>query len=407
MSTRSWLLIVLVACAFSVQAYAADRLDTRTLVILYTNDIHDHVLPGPGGVGGLAWIGGYVEQLRRFRDDVVLLDAGDAAEKGDLVAFLSKSELTFELMGLMDYDAIAIGNHEHNLGLNQLRRFDALTGFRLLSLNLIANDGLPIFAPSRLIERNGVRVAVSGMALPRRRDTLDFEQSGQALARHVKALSEQANPNLIVVVCHVGIDAAKEWASMAPEVNRGAELGLFHVMHIIRNPLLPGSLTRNDLFRAAADRGHELVHAQIKGGEIQRYLQWLTDADLESWGLTQWAGFAASPDGDGRIQTDLELQRSYHVVMPQREWENRFLRFKQGAPERNTLTDRVYSATPADFSAVDALASFLSGLPHTVEAELDRLRALQGNGDPREPALEAEFLRRTIGLSSAQLEEQM
>ncbi|TVQ49479.1 MAG: bifunctional metallophosphatase/5'-nucleotidase [Gammaproteobacteria bacterium] len=494
--------------ALGAPGWAEAPQDEPRVLLLYTNDIHDHVRPGADGVGGLPWVAGYVAGVRAQRDDVLLLDAGDAAEKGDLVAFLTHSELTFEAMGRIGYDAIAVGNHEHNLGLNQLRRLDALTGHRLLALNFIGADGLPMFAPSRVFERGGARIAVIGMALPRTHDTLDFAASAQALGRHAVMLREQAAADLVVVVAHVGTEDASRWSRAAPEVDvfvtghthqtleaplrvpetgallvqaganarkvgrlelalrhgerpdvlsaeivvldhersapdeamlawikqREAELapgagevvvqleaplgwfaiarlsaaairhhaqadiGLYHPTHVVRNPLVPGAVTVNDLFRAASDRGHPLVEVELSGTEIEAYLLALARRDPRRWGETQWSGFRVTRSGDGALTTDLETSRRYRVVMPQREWEKRFLRLTeqlQGAERDGPLAARAFTARPAGFSSVDALAGYLADLPESVEQTLARLAAAQGDADPLEATAEALFMART------------
>jgi 2',3'-cyclic-nucleotide 2'-phosphodiesterase (5'-nucleotidase family) len=58
----------------------------KTLLILHTNDMHDHVRPDYDGIGGIPFISGFVSEVRSQRNDVIVLDAGDVAEKGDLVA---------------------------------------------------------------------------------------------------------------------------------------------------------------------------------------------------------------------------------------------------------------------------------------------------------------------------------
>src|SRR4030095_1362900 len=100
-----------VALFFAAVAGAAE---TARLLILHTNDLHDHVRAGSNGVGGLPYISGYVKQVRAERADVLLLDAGDVTEKGDLVAFKTHSVMTYEAMRRMGYDGAAIGNHEYD-----------------------------------------------------------------------------------------------------------------------------------------------------------------------------------------------------------------------------------------------------------------------------------------------------
>src|SRR3954471_16084337 len=90
--------------------------DTARLLILHTNDLHDHARVGDDGQGGLPFIAGYVKQVRAERHDVLLLDGGDVTEKGDMVSHKSGETLMWELMRRMSYDAVTPGNHDEDAG---------------------------------------------------------------------------------------------------------------------------------------------------------------------------------------------------------------------------------------------------------------------------------------------------
>jgi 2',3'-cyclic-nucleotide 2'-phosphodiesterase (5'-nucleotidase family) len=72
--TLGLLLMVLVA-ASAVSGQAA------RLLILHTNDLHDHVRAGEIRLGGLPYVSGYVKQVRARRSDVLLVDAGTWRKK--------------------------------------------------------------------------------------------------------------------------------------------------------------------------------------------------------------------------------------------------------------------------------------------------------------------------------------
>ena len=56
--SRQTLLSLALSLLFALAAAA----ETRSLLILHTNDIHDHVRAGTGDSGGLPYIAGYVAQ---------------------------------------------------------------------------------------------------------------------------------------------------------------------------------------------------------------------------------------------------------------------------------------------------------------------------------------------------------
>ncbi len=199
--------------------FAADvgRAETGRVLILHTNDLHDHARPGPNGQGGLPYVSGYIQQARAERHDILLLDAGDVAEKGDLVARKTGHLLTYEAMRRIGYDAITIGNHDNDAGYDGLRLYEEAVGQPLLCLNLREPDGAPAFTPSRMFNIDGLRVAVIGMIVPRKELCLDFKESGRALQREAERLDREAH--LVIALCHLGVEDCAEWSRLAPSVD--------------------------------------------------------------------------------------------------------------------------------------------------------------------------------------------
>lgn len=192
---------------------------TTRLLILHTNDLHDHLRAGENGLGGLPYVSGYIKQVRAERSDVIVLDAGDVTEKGDLMAFRTDGVLTYEALRRIGYDAVTIGNHDHDdPTYADLRRYEAGLGQRLLCLNVLEPDGKPAFEPSRLVEVNGIKVGLIGLIVPQKQQCLDFAASGRALAAESARLRRQG-ADLIVAVCHEGSLRCAQWSRAAPDVN--------------------------------------------------------------------------------------------------------------------------------------------------------------------------------------------
>lgn len=190
------------------------------LVILHTNDIHDHVRAGDEGIGGLPYVSGYVQQVRAAEPAVLLVDAGDVTEKGDLVAFKTHGVMTFEAMSRVGYDAVTIGNHDFDeVTLDQVHHYSEVLGQPMLNLNIVKADGTPEFTPSRIVERGGIKIGLIGMIVPRKphRGGLNVEESGRALAHESQRLRD-AGAELLVAVCHESVKDCAQWSLMAPLV---------------------------------------------------------------------------------------------------------------------------------------------------------------------------------------------
>ena len=66
-------------------------------------------------------------------------------------------------MNLVRYDAMAVGNHEFNFGLERLEKSRREARFPWLSANIVGEDGKPAFAPYLVKEVAGLRVGILGL----------------------------------------------------------------------------------------------------------------------------------------------------------------------------------------------------------------------------------------------------
>lgn len=202
----------------------------RELVILHTNDIHGKFRDTPATwrdgnppIGGFANLSAYVEEARAAAPDrTVLLDAGDLMtgnpicdydyldiEGGAMMAF----------MNLMGYDAMALGNHEFDHGLESLSALLSLAKFPVLSANTFRPDG-ELTAPLRyvIVERNGVRIGVIGLlteslysvAAPSKLAGTRVESMVESARSIIEKIDDETD--LIVLLTHVGVDGDRELA---------------------------------------------------------------------------------------------------------------------------------------------------------------------------------------------------
>ena len=91
------LLLALILAILPLSHAAGKEPATASLLLLHVNDIHSHLLPDDKGIGGLARIGGYVEQVRSERNDVLFLDAGDGVT-GTPVSSIFRGRPVFHVM---------------------------------------------------------------------------------------------------------------------------------------------------------------------------------------------------------------------------------------------------------------------------------------------------------------------
>jgi 5'-nucleotidase / UDP-sugar diphosphatase len=206
------LLSVLFIIPLALGAFA----ETDTVLILHTNDVHDHVRVGYGGLGGLPYVSGYIKQVRSERPDTLVVDAGDLMHKGDMVAFRTDSAIVFEAMAKIGYDFAAPGNHDLDQGFPFLKEYLAATGHPMRCLNTVDENGSSPLMPSQIFDVDGVKVGVIGITTPTAR-TLDMAATTEAVAKEAERLDVVAH--LVVVVAHIGSGKCAEIALKAPAVD--------------------------------------------------------------------------------------------------------------------------------------------------------------------------------------------
>ncbi len=158
---------------------AADRTPppaSAHVTILETADLHGHLLPWdyfaekPDDVG-LARVATHVAAIRKEVPDALLLDAGDTIQ-GTPIEFLhakspaSGPDPMAAAMSVLKYDAMAVGNHEFNFGLDVLEKARKESSFPWLSANTRKLDGSAAFPEYIVKTVGGARVGILGMTTP-------------------------------------------------------------------------------------------------------------------------------------------------------------------------------------------------------------------------------------------------
>lgn len=210
---------VALAAGMAVPGCAQDT--PVTLTILHSNDTHSTLLPfGPNKeYGGIARMSALIKRIRARGGNVLALNAGDVfVGSFEFNKYLGYPEFKF-MDGL--YDAMALGNHEFDLGLDVLT--GVLAGAPELGCDLgavtlpalCANVEFPVgsFLASRVVphivrEFGGVKVGVFGLA---NRDELNYSSAVYAmlsdpLEAAAAQVAELKAEGCAVVVClsHLG-----------------------------------------------------------------------------------------------------------------------------------------------------------------------------------------------------------
>ena len=126
--------------------------DEATTTILHTNDMHGRFLEdSSNGVIGMPKLAGIAAESRK-KGTTLLLDSGDAIQ-GLPITNNSKGEDAVALMNATGYDAMTVGNHEFDFGLDQLKTLVKKLDFPIISSNIYVN-GVRLFQASTVIDKN-------------------------------------------------------------------------------------------------------------------------------------------------------------------------------------------------------------------------------------------------------------
>ena len=204
------------------------------IIVAATTDVHgwvrgwDYNADRADSTRGLSRAATIVDSLRAAAPGrVVLVDAGDLLQ-GNPLAYVAARVATdlpnpiVAAMNAMQYDAIAIGNHEFNYGLPYLRRVIAQARFPFLAANAYTPQGARAFPAWKIVERAGIRVGIIGATTPGSMVWDRENLAGQVVVRDIVpevrtavAEARAAGAQVIVVSIHSGLTGAASYDTAA------------------------------------------------------------------------------------------------------------------------------------------------------------------------------------------------
>ena len=201
--------------------------DTIQLAVMATADVHgwvrswdyyrDRESPGYG----LSKIATLVDSIRREYPHNLLLDAGDWLQGNPFAEYFALQAAEEEhypfltVADHMDFDAIVLGNHEFNFGLDYLNRQIEMTKTPVIGANIYhhrTND--PAYPPYITKDVAGFRIAVIGLTTPgsavwdrsRVEGELMFGDGVEAAERFVRKVKDDEDADVVIILAHSGLD---------------------------------------------------------------------------------------------------------------------------------------------------------------------------------------------------------
>lgn len=230
---------------------AVPKTTEKDIVLVHTNDVHGRIVEEKGrdkntSVVGDAKLATVIENERAKKDQTtVVLDAGDAFQ-GLPISNSTKGEARAEILNKINYDAMAVGNHEFDFGLDEAKKYKEILKFPLLSANTYVN-GARLFEASTIIDKDknvkGDEVVVIGVTTPetstkthpKNVQGVTFKDPIPEVLNVVKEIQAKAKATgddykTYVVLAHLGVDTT------TPDAWRGSTLA----DELSKSPLLKG-----------------------------------------------------------------------------------------------------------------------------------------------------------------------
>jgi 5'-nucleotidase len=144
----------------------------KKLTILHTNDVHSRLEPFPmdgsrnQGLGGVAARAALIQKIRNEGGQVLLLDAGDIFQ-GTPFFNLYKGEPEMKAMAAMGYDAVTMGNHDFDAGLQNFVTQLGHAQFPVLLCNYdFANTPMEFkYQPYKIFKKGKLKIGVTGVGI--------------------------------------------------------------------------------------------------------------------------------------------------------------------------------------------------------------------------------------------------
>ncbi len=222
-----------------------------SVTLLTTTDLHGNIYPfdyftGQPAERGLAKIATIIQSIRRETPNTVLIDCGDTIQGTPLEAvyqaYVSAGRLPLTLafageplshdpmmlaMNALGYQAMVLGNHEFNFGLESIARAREDAKFPWLSANTAVEPGAAVkpFAPYIIARVDGIKIAIVGVTTPAIPNWekpenfagYRFANPKEAVASTIAELRRKQRPDIIVVAAHMGLGRAGSGSALPNE----------------------------------------------------------------------------------------------------------------------------------------------------------------------------------------------
>ncbi|MDD3594651.1 MAG: bifunctional UDP-sugar hydrolase/5'-nucleotidase [Candidatus Gastranaerophilales bacterium] len=197
----------------------------KEITIYTTNDLHGRL--EPVDYKNLTDVGGAARRAAVFVKDnkTLILDAGDFAQ-GTLYYKVFKDDINLEVLKKQNYDAITLGNHEFDHGLESLKYSISTSNVPFLSANIKFKDRqLNKLVKDYIIKDvNGIKAGIIGVTTQSIKATTDSNPEEYEVLDEIKTIKKivkkiDKSTDIIIVLSHSGINKDIEIAKNTDNID--------------------------------------------------------------------------------------------------------------------------------------------------------------------------------------------
>ncbi len=200
--------------------------EIKKLTILHSNDMHGDFMPAKADgkeTGGLTRLSGYVNKVRKERDNVIYAIAGDMF-RGSIIDSEYKGLSTIDLVNCLAPDVATIGNHEVDYGIGHLLFLEKCARFPIINANMYATmNDTRMFRPYINLDVGGMRILFIGvlteetLALAKKENIIGTYIDIENAVEEIGIICDNyrtVNTDMVVLLTHIGIEQDRKLAEM-------------------------------------------------------------------------------------------------------------------------------------------------------------------------------------------------
>ena len=210
---KQYIIILIVLLGF------ASALQAQNLILLHNNDTHSRIEPVPEtdkynpDLGGVIRRAAYVEKMRNEHENVLLFDAGDFLQ-GTPYFNMFKGEVEVEAMNMLKYDAVTLGNHEFDYGMDVLVNLVKKADFPIVCTNYDFSETeiADIIKPYHIILKDGVKIGIvganidpKGLVASTHYEGMKFLPPTETINKTAEMLRNDYKVDMVICLSHMGI----------------------------------------------------------------------------------------------------------------------------------------------------------------------------------------------------------